>query len=70
MNTKTDEEHVTDLNMALRALREIARQAEEAGIHVRLRTRKDGTPGVLKDTIIAATRFLTSRPEEDNDPAS
>ncbi|KKK90902.1 hypothetical protein LCGC14_2718350 [marine sediment metagenome] len=71
MNGKTDEERVADMQKALRELRELARQAEEAGIQVRLKTRTSGTPGAIKDTILTATRFLAGlRVEEDDDPTA
>ena len=63
---KTDEEYVANLNKFLRELREETRHAESAGLTVRLKTRPKGTPGVVKDTLLAINRVLAGGVEDDN----
>jgi hypothetical protein len=61
---KTDEEYVAELQKMLKLMRVVASEAEEAGLHVRLKTRLTGTPGKLEDTMLSATRMLGAQPDE------
>ncbi len=65
--TKSDEEYVADLNRLLREMREESRKAEEAGLVVRLRTRPQGNPGVIQDTMLAIHKVLAGGTEDPQD---